>query len=742
MDLHWLAYRMLTNFRMYVDWIHLQIYGCPFVFDEVHFRIIQALQDYADGIYPTRNIAINVFPGCVSGDTIVHINRGGKGKKYTVAQLYHMFNGGVSSGKVWDKTIPTYTRKLVGKSIGLHEIKGVYYTGIKPVYRLTLEDGKSIKCTADHQIMTNHGFVRLDELNIGDMVMIDNLKKSGTENHVKHFKDKDFSCGVFHPHARKHHKSQRISLHRAIYEANLNGMTLEEFRRATYDPISGPLLKTVPVDMEVHHIDHNHNNNTLENLQVCTRSEHSKLHKCESNFGQGIPEYVAVVSIEYIGQEKVYDIDTGVNWQTEGNFSANQIIVHNCGKTTLMQYWISWCFARCRSSMFLYISAVEDIAKELSAGTRDIMLQPKWQQAYGVEIDNSKLSGSQASKKRWQLKSGGQNSGLIARTMSSSLLGLSAGNPNADGFPGCLAVDDPQGFEIVSQPYAREQTIAIYKGAAESRRRGNKIGTVLIQQRLHINDLTGYLKRTEPENWTFISVPALIQREDGSYKSTCERVMGVEELLKMKEQDPYKFYALYQQEPIQSGGTFYHDSDFQYYQSVPQMQQTFIATDFAFKKEQNADRTVFMHLGLGIDNNVYLLNYIAFRDDVIGVRSRFIDFFFECRKKDPYLTTIIVEKSVANMALIPTIVAEHPYMNFVEFSKAGMNNKIQYIKAAREFFLGKRVFFPEEPKPVDLINETLLFSADGSAEHDDMIDCLSQGLHWIFGNMQQNSIFI
>lgn len=475
MDLHWLAYRMLTNFRMYVDWIHLQIYGCPFIFDEVHYKIIQALQDYADGKFPTRNIAINVAPGT--------------------------------------------------------------------------------------------------------------------------------------------------------------------------------------------------------------------------------------------------------------------------GKSTLIQYWISWCFARCRSSMFLYVNAVDSIVKELSTNTRDILLQPKWQQAYGVEIDNSKLTGSQSSKTRWQLKSGGLNSGLIARTTSSSMLGLNAGNPNADGFPGCLVVDDPQGIDIVTQPYAREQTIQIYKGAMESRRRGNQIGTVLIQQRLHLNDLTGYLKRTEPELWTFIEVPSLVE-ENGKYRATCERVMGVNELLAMKEKDPYKFYSMYQQAPIQTGGTFFHETDFQYYQVLPQMQQTFIATDFAFKKEQSRDRTCLMHLGLGMDNNVYLISYTAFRDDVIGVAKRFVEFFFESRQRDPNLTTIIVEKSVANMALVPTLVAEYPFMNFAEFSKAGMNNKIQYIKAAREFFLGKRVFFPEEPKPIDLINETLLFSPDGSEEHDDMIDCLSQGLHWVFKNMEANSIFI
>jgi len=210
----------------------------------------------------------------------------------------------------------------------------------------------------------------------------------------------------------------------------------------------------------------------------------------------------------------------------------------------------------------------------------------------------------------------------------------------------------------------------------------------------------------------------------------------------MKENDPYKFYSMYQQEPIQTGGSFFHESDFQYYTALPKMQQTLIATDFAFKKEQNRDRTCFMHLGLGIDNNVYLLDYIAFRDDVIGVAKRFVEFFFKSRERDPQLMTIVVEKSVANMALIPSIQAEYPFMNFVEFSKAGMNNKIQYIKAAREFFLGKRVFFPENPKPTMLTNEMMLFSTDGSAENDDMVDCLSQGLHWIFGNMQQNSIFI
>lgn len=447
----------------------------------------------------------------------------------------------------------------------------------------------------------------------------------------------------------------------------------------------------------------------------------------------------------FIFEEVHYRIIQALQDFADGKYPTRNIAINvmpGSGKTSLTQYWISWCFARCRSSMFLYVNAIEAIAKELSANTRDILLLPAWQRLYGVEIDNSKLSGSQTSKTRWSLKNGGLNSGLIARTISSNLLGLNAGNPNADGFPGCVICDDPQGFSIVTQEYEREQTKTIYKGSVESRRRSTEVGTVLVQQRLHIDDLTGYLKRTEPEKWTFISVPALLENSDGTYSSSCPRVKSVEELLEMREKDPYIFYSMYQQEPIVYGGEYFHESDFQFYQTLPKFQFTFVATDFAFKKEEKNDRTVLMHLGMGEDNCLYLLKMEAFREDAIGVKQRLIDFCDKAREFDPLMTMVVVETSIANTAFIPSIAYEHPYLNFIEFRKGGMNNKVQYIKATREFFLAKKIFFPENPKPQSLIDEILMFTADGAIGHDDQIDCLAQGVHWVYREMNSNSIFI
>ena len=135
----------------------------------------------------------------------------------------------------------------------------------------------------------------------------------------------------------------------------------------------------------------------------------------------------------FIFEEVHYTIIKALQEFTEGKFVTRNLGINvspGVGKSTICQYWISWCFARCRSSMFLYVNAVEQIVKELSTNTRDLLLLPAWQRLFGVEIDNTKLTGSQTSKTRWSLKSGGLNSGLIAKTTSSNLLGLNAGNPD------------------------------------------------------------------------------------------------------------------------------------------------------------------------------------------------------------------------------------------------------------------------------------------------------------------------
>ena len=80
--------------------------------------------------------------------------------------------------------------------------------------------------------------------------------------------------------------------------------------------------------------------------------------------------------------------------------------------------------------------------------------------------------------------------------------------------------------------------------------------------RWHDDDLAGRLLKTEPQEWTVLSIPAICEREhDGSFRS--ERKVGdalwpshhdINKLNKQRERAPREFNALYQQHPVIEGG--------------------------------------------------------------------------------------------------------------------------------------------------------------------------------------------
>ncbi|QUS62357.1 FAD-dependent thymidylate synthase [Synechocystis sp. PCC 7339] len=56
--------------------------------------------------------------------------------------------------RVYDETTKQFTTA---------PIREVFYTGVKPIYEVLLEDGKSIKTTKEHKFLTRQGFLSLEE---------------------------------------------------------------------------------------------------------------------------------------------------------------------------------------------------------------------------------------------------------------------------------------------------------------------------------------------------------------------------------------------------------------------------------------------------------------------------------------------------------------------------------------------------------------------------------------------------
>jgi len=291
-----------------------------------------------------HGILLAMGMGCIEGDAELVINRQGCAKRMTMREFHRKFHGGESNGRRW-QDFPTRTRSLIDGVFRLNEVQDVVAQGIKPVVRVALASGRSLRVTRDHEfarpgdIWTEAGC-----LAVGDTVLTNGLpacKSCGgthrvtTYRYAKHVGicrscigrlrgvkgkviDKD---GYVRLYGMEHHP-----------RANKAGQVYEHIvvmERAMGRPI--------PASEHVHHKNQIRHDNRPENLEVLPAAEHQSHHgRCggylhlDSERVQIVPRPDVVVSVEPDGETDVYDLKMA---DPGHNFVANGIVVHNCGKS-------------------------------------------------------------------------------------------------------------------------------------------------------------------------------------------------------------------------------------------------------------------------------------------------------------------------------------------------------------------------------------------------------------------------
>jgi hypothetical protein len=272
--------------------------------------------------------------GCLAGNSIIPINRNGVGKKITIQHLYESYQG-FHSGKNFDKQTPTFVRSFNGINIQLHKIKDVFISGIKKTWRLNTDQTAGLRLTECHRVLTRRGWVPAIQLVEGDYIASDSGKSRSTGRQRKKLWDTYYTGVNHHPFATYANQERRIVIHRAIYEAHDNGLSLDEFLDiCRNDPVKAKKLKFInPKVYHVHHKDHNHYNNEISNLEILSVDDHLKHHGNENNFNQGQIRWVKFLGLDLPGMEAVYDIECE---DPHHNFIANGLVVHNSGKTQFL----------------------------------------------------------------------------------------------------------------------------------------------------------------------------------------------------------------------------------------------------------------------------------------------------------------------------------------------------------------------------------------------------------------------
>ena len=382
------------------------------------------------------------------------------------------------------------------------------------------------------------------------------------------------------------------------------------------------------------------------------------------------------------------------------------------GKSLLTEYFISWCFARSRDNAFVYTSHSEDLITKMSAEIRSICTFPMWQRLFGWV-----LKKDDRQKTNFSFEGAKNRTGLRAKAINSAITGLDAGNPAVDGFSGALIIDDAMDAGNAIYEIERENIIRIYNDKLATRRRTAKTPTVLIMQRLHPEDLVGWVEKNQPELWDIVKVPAL--NPDGT--SFWEERYPASELEMLQKRQGALFQAQYQQEPVITGGSVIKTEWFKYYQQHPKYERIFMTSDTAMKANEWNDYSVLQLWGK-YQNGLYLIDMIRGKWEVPDLIQKTRDFVKKYRlwENRILLSALYVEDRGSGVGLIQQLRRETPVP--ILPLKPNKKDKVTRAKEIAYYIESGMVFLPQDKDYSfnrELLTEVELFSADGSAKHDD-----------------------
>ena len=310
----------------------------------------------------------------------------------------------------------------------------------------------------------------------------------------------------------------------------------------------------------------------------------------------------------------------------------------------------------------------------------------------------------------------------------SQILASNCGVPSVNGFSGALVLDDVLDAGNAIYEIERENSIRVYNEKLATRRRTPTTPTILIMQRLHPEDLAGWVERNQPDLWDIVKVPAL----DENGNSFWEERYPKAELEMLRDRQPEMFQAQYQQQPIVRGGQLIKTNWFNFYSEHPRYEQIFIVADTAQTVKEYSDYSVFMVWGK-YNNNLYLIDMIHERLEIPDLikRAKEVTNKYKIWQNYLRLSFLAIEDKSSGTALIQqlrreTITPILPY-------KVKKKDKVTRVKDILYYIEAGRIFLPFNRDysfvPIFLA-ETEMFDAMGTAKHDDIVDVLTMGIKY------------
>lgn len=248
------------------------------------------------------------------------------------------------------------------------------------------------------------------------------------------------------------------------------------------------------------------------------------------------------------------------------------------GKTEIaVKSFISHGLALNPSAKFIHLSYADDLALDNSEAVKDLIQTEQYQTLF-PEV---KIKKDAKAKNKWYTT---ENGGVLARAAGGQVTGFGAGTVDEEEdfenwlndieqtgiselekkmqFGGAIIIDDPVKPEDADSDTAREKVNSRFDSTIRNRVNSRNTPIIVIMQRLHPNDLSGYLQREgEQDKWEVIEMPCI--KKDGTalwpFKHT------IEELHKMKQSNEIVFERQFMQNPKPKAGLLFPMEDLNWY---------------------------------------------------------------------------------------------------------------------------------------------------------------------------------
>lgn len=455
-----------------------------------------------------------------------------------------------------------------------------------------------------------------------------------------------------------------------------------------------------------------------------------------------------------------------------GEMQGKSLIINvppGAGKTEVFSIHAPvWGVVKTKKMRNLNVSFSDSLVKRNSIRSKDVIksepFQWMWPHVFTIDKDNE-----------WKLvdKAGMPKAEVVSRSMGGQITG-GRGGYSIPGFSGSVTLDDPDKPEDMFSKIKRNRLHRVIVDTLRSRRasksKDNPTPFIIIQQRLHTEDTTGFILAGgmgKTFKYEHVVIPALINQEyidslpewirQDCIDSVChtKQVNGywsfwpdnedVDDLIALWEANEYTFMSQYMQRPIRLGGELFKSDWWLYYGEMqralneedvfrdlitnpdlpppPSFEYRFITADTAQKTAEHNDFSVFCEWGYW-DGRIYLIDMLRGKFEAPALRVAFKGFVMGAWSKNSKingnLRSINVEDKSSGTGLIQDLSSELPIK-----IKAIQRNRDKLSRAydtTPQIQAGKVVLPYGAPWIQEFVSEHSMFSIDDSHDHDDMVD--------------------